>query len=320
MKIKVMGYRLKVIGYRLWVMVLLLSPLTSHLSPLCAQLLYEISGNGARSKSYVLATNRYVEMQFLDTIPNVFKCFGKCDKVLTEFAMQDYEALAALRQAALLPDSVVLRNFYSEKEYEFIDNSLRINIGMNLEQLCRMKPSYLTELYRAELMKEWLRYDEQKSMESFFENVAAERNMPVIGLDNIGETMYMLFDREPFHWQCKELIKVMEYPENEVKQERTLRQMYLDGRLSDMAYQVEGPDNKTSISFSDYKVWCQRNKEWVKRLKPYLTEGKCFITLNAVYLGGDKGLLEQLRAAGYRVRPVNRGIKNNKTDVYEKGI
>lgn len=320
MKTRVMGYRLRVIGYRLWVMVLLLSPLSSHLSPLCAQLLYEISGNGARSKSYVLATNRYVEMQFLDTIPNVFKCFGKCDKVLTEFAMQDYEALAALRQAALLPDSVILRNFYSEKEYEFIDNSLRINIGMNLEQLCRMKPSYLTELYRAELMKEWLRYDEQKSMESFFENVAAERNMPVIGLDNIGETMYMLFDREPFHWQCKELIKVMEYPENEVKQERTLRQMYLDGRLSDMAYQVEGPDNKTSLSFSDYKVWCQRNKEWVKRLKPYLTEGKCFITLNAVYLGGDKGLLEQLRAAGYRVRPVNRGIKNNKTDVYEKGI
>ena len=241
MKTRVMGYRLRVIGYRLWVMVLLLSPLSSHLSPLCAQLLYEISGNGARSKSYVLATNRYVEMQFLDTIPNVFKCFGKCDKVLTEFAMQDYEALAALRQAALLPDSIILRNFYSEKEYEFIDNSLRINIGMNLEQLCRMKPSYLTELYRAELMKEWLRYDEQKSMESFFENVAAERNMPVIGLDNIGETMYMLFDREPFHWQCKELIKVMEYPENEVKQERTLRQMYLDGRLSDMAYQVEGP-------------------------------------------------------------------------------
>lgn len=309
--------RLKVKGKFL---LIFLSIFNFQFSICRAQLLYEISGNGARSKSYVLATNRYVEMQFLDTIPNVFKCFGKCDKVLTEFAMQDYEALAALRQAALLPDSIILRNFYGEKEYEFIDNSLRINIGMNLEQLCRMKPSYLTELYRAELMKEWLRYDEQKSMESFFENVAAERNMPVIGLDNIGETMYMLFDREPFHWQCKELIKVMEYPENEVKQERTLRQMYLDGRLSDMAYQVEGPDNKTSLSFSDYKVWCQRNKEWVKRLKPYLTEGKCFITLNAVYLGGDKGLLEQLRAAGYRVRPVNRGIKNNKTDVYEKGI
>ena len=248
-------------------------------------------------------------MQFLDTIPNVFKCFSQCNKVITEFTMQDYEAISALRQAALLPDSVKLSNFYSESEYEYIDNSLRINLGMGLDKLCRMKPAYLTEMFRTELMKQWLHYDEQKSMESFFESVAAERDIPVIGLDNIGETMYMLFDREPFHWQCKELLKVIQYPENEVKQERTLKAMYLNGRLSDIAYQVEGPDNTTSISFSDYKVYCQRNKEWVKRLKPQLKEGGCFITLNAVYLGGDKGLIEQLRAAGYRVRPVNRIIQ-----------
>ena len=280
--------------------------------PISAQVLYEISGNSAKQKSYILATNRLVNMQFLDTIPNVFKCFGKCDKVVTEFAMQDYQAIAALRQAALLPDSVKLSNFYSESEYELIDNSLRINLGMGLDKLCRMKPAYLTEMFRAELMKQWLQYDEQKSMESFFESVAAERNMPVIGLDNIGETMYMLFDREPFHWQCKELLKVIEYPENEVRQEKIIRSMYLDGRLSDIAYQIEGPDNTTSISFSDYKVYCQRNQQWVKRLRPLLREGGCFITLNAIYLGGDKGLLEQLRADGYRVRPVNRHIKLKK--------
>jgi uncharacterized protein YbaP (TraB family) len=271
--------------------------------------LWEVSKGGAKQKSFILAINRNVDMTFLDTIPNVFKCFGQSNKVITEFAMQDYEAIAALRKAAVLPDSVKLSNFYSESEYEYIDNSLKINLGMGLDQLCRMKPAYLTEMFRTELMKQWLHYDEQRSMESFFEIVASERNMPVIGLDNIGETMYMLFDREPFHWQCKELLKVIQYPENEVKQERILRDMYCDGRLTDMAYQVEGPDNTTSISFSDYKVYCQRNEQWVKRLKPYLTEGACFITLNAVYLGGQKGLLEQLRGAGYRVRPVNRKLK-----------
>ena len=182
-----------------------------------------------------MAVNRFVDMQFLDTIPNVFKCFGRCKAVITEFAMQDYEALSALRQAAVLPDSVKLSNFYTESEYNYIDNSLRINLGMGLDKLCRMKPSYLTEMYRTELMKQWLQYNEQRSMESFFEVVAAERNMPVFGLDNIGETMYMLFDREPFHWQCKELLKVIEYPENEVRQERILREMYRDGRLTDMS-------------------------------------------------------------------------------------
>ena len=274
-----------------------------------AELLYEISDNGAKAKSYLLATNRFVDMTFLDTIPNVFKCFGRCKSVVTEFAMQDYEALAALRQAAILPDSVKLSNFYTPEEYTYIDNSLKVNLGMGLDQLCRMKPSYLTEMFRTELMKQWIGYSEERSMESFFENVAAQRDMPVIGLDNIGETMYMLFDREPFHWQCKELLKVIEYPEKEVQQERTLKAMYLDGRLSDIAYQVEGPDNTTSISFSDYKVYTQRNQQWVKRLKPILTNGEAFITLNAIYLGGEKGLIEQLRAAGYRVRPVNRKLQ-----------
>ena len=292
--------------------IVLFCLLSLFLVPTKAQVLYEVGGRFSKHKSYILATNRLVDMQFLDTIPNVFKCFAKCNKVVTEFAMQDYEALAALRQAAVLPDSVKLSNFYTEDEYTYIDNSLRINLGMGLDQLCRMKPSYLTEMFRTELFKQWLQYNEDRSMESFFESVAAEKGIPVVGLDNIGETMYMLFDREPFHWQCRELLKVIEYPENEVKQEKVIKEMYLNGRLTDIAYQVEGPNNKSSISYSDYKVYCQRNKEWVKRLKPLLARGNCFITLNAVYLGGEKGLLEQLRAAGYRVKPVNRKIQLKK--------
>lgn len=270
------------------------------------QVLYRISGNSAVAPSYILATNRMVDMTFIDTIPNVFKCYAECDKVLTEFAMQDYEALAALRQAALLPDSVRLSNFYSDEQYQEIDDALRINLGMGLDKLGRMKPSYLTEMFRSELMKRWLKYDEDRSMETFFEKVAAQNNVPVYGLDDIGETMYMLFDREPFHWQCEELLKVVEYPEKEVRFERSLVEMYKYGRLADMAYFVKGPDNQTSLSFSDYKVYAQRNKQWVKRLTPYLREGKAFITLNAIYLGGEDGLLAQLRTAGYRVKAVNR--------------
>ena len=271
-----------------------------------AQVLYRISSNATVAPSYILATNRLVDMTFLDTIPNVFKCYNQCNKVITEFAMQDYEALAALRHAALLPDSVRLRKFYSDGQYQEIDEALRINLGMGLDKLGRMKPSYLTEMYRNELMKRWLHYDENRTMETFFEKVAQQTDIPVYGLDDVGETMYMLFDREPFHWQCEELMKVVEYPENEVKFEKRIKEMYLYGRLSDMAYYVKAPDNQTSLSFSDYKVYSQRNQQWVKRLRPYLKEGKAFITLNAIYLGGDEGLLEQLRKAGYRVKAVNR--------------
>ena len=169
-----------------------------------------------------------------------------------------------------------------------------------------MKPSYLAEMFRNELMKRWLNYDEDRTMETFFEKVALETDIPIIGLDDIGETMYMLFDREPFHWQCDELLKVVEYPEKEVRLERQLKEMYQYGRLTDMAYLVKAPDNLTSLSYSDYQIYAKRNKQWTKRLAPYLKEGNAFITLNAIYLGGEDGLLAQLKAAGYRVKAVNR--------------
>lgn len=271
-----------------------------------AQVLYRISGNATMAPSYILATNRMIDMSFIDTIPNAFKCYAECNKVITEFAIQDYEAIATLRQAALLPDSVQLRNFYSNEQYQEIDQALRINLSMGLDKLGRMKPSYLAEMYRNELMKKWLNYDENRSMETFFEKVALQSNIPVYGLDDVGETMYMIFDREPFHWQCEELLKVVEYPEKEVRFERSILEMYKYGRLTDMAYFVQSPDNQTSLSYSDYQVFAKRNKEWVKRLHTYLKEGKAFITLNAIYLGGEDGLLAQLKAAGYRVKAVNK--------------
>ena len=277
-----------------------------------AQVLYQISGNGCKDKSYLLATNALTDIRFLDTIPNLFKVYGQTDKVITEFAVEDYEAIAALRQAALLPDSVRLQNFYTEEEYHQIDEALLLTLGMGLEALGRMKPSHITELYRNELLKKWADYDENRSSQHFFEAVAQQQSKPIYGLDNLGETLYMLFDREPFDWQCKQLLNITEYPEREVKLEKQLSELYRMGRLLDMVYLLSGPDNLSTHSYSDYQVYAKRNKEWAKRLEPYLKEGKAFITLDAVYLAGDKGLIAYLKSAGYKVKPVNKSLSIKK--------
>ena len=271
-----------------------------------AQVLYKISGNSAKAPSYIFATNKIVGIEFLDSVPNLLRCFSQCKVVLTEFAMQDYEALATLRVAALLPDSIRLDRYYTTEEYQKIDETMQLTLGMGMDKLCRMKPSYLTAMYRNELLHKWLDYDDQRSMETFYQAIASDKGIPVRAIDDIGETMYMLFDREPFHWQCKELLQIIDYPEREVRQERTIADMYRMGRLTDIAYLLVSPDNQSTQSYSDYQIYAARNKEWVKRLRDYLVEGGAFITLDAIYLGGEKGLLEQLRAAGYRVRSVNK--------------
>ncbi len=311
------------------VLIALLLYSSTPLLPLRAQLLYEVSGNSAKAKSYIFATNRYVDVSYFDSIyhptsqhPNsltplelAVRSFYECDRVVTEFVIQDYEALATLRQAAILPDSLSasqplsLSTLFSPKDYEYIKDACQLLLGLNIDSVGLLKPSYLTALYRDELMRRHIGLDEELSIATFFEAFANQTNIPVYGLDNASETMYIAFDREPLAWQCQELKRVIDYPEREVAQERIIREMYLTGRLMDIVYQVEGPDNETSISYSDYKVFCQRNIQWAKRLTPYFKDGRAFVTLDALYLGGDKGLLAQLKAQGFRVRPVNRRIK-----------
>ena len=91
-----------------------------------------------------------------------------------------------------------------------------------------------------------------------------------------------------------------------IQLEKDILGHYYWGRLADIVYCVSGPNNNSTLSYSDYKVYSKRNNEWVKRLAPYLKDGHCFITLNALYLGGEEGLLQLLRRAGYKVKAVNR--------------
>ena len=61
-----------------------------------SQVLYRISGNSAAAPSYILATNRMVDMQFIDTIPNAFKCYATSEDLIIEAMRRMKEALAKL--------------------------------------------------------------------------------------------------------------------------------------------------------------------------------------------------------------------------------
>ena len=258
----------------LLVTLLLYSP--TPLLPIRAQLLYEVSGNGAKAKSYIFATNPYVDESYLDSLPlftHIFDLYSQCTRVVTEFAFQDYEALAALRQSSVLPDSVSLSDLFSPSDYEYIRTACLSMLSLDIDSLQRLKPSYLTALYRDELLHRWLFPDESRSIATFFQRLTSSPSrgglVGSIGLDNASETMYIAFEREPLAWQCQELVHLLNYPEKEVAQVQNLRQSYLNGRLNDIAFMIAAPDNETTISYSDYKVFCQRNKQWTKRLTPY---------------------------------------------------
>lgn len=269
------------------------------------QLLYEISGRSA-PKSYLLATNKYCNLDFLDTIPNVLQTLGRCQTVITEMSIDSVDLPEILSAATILPDSATIYSLYSSDEISRLNAAFASTLFLTLDQMARLRPSALCEMYRDQLMRQWLKYDDKRNADLFFQTIAVQTGKRAIALDSPNESMYMLFEREPMHWQQKELIKIIDNPEKDINLERTILHLYKMGQLTQIAYEISSPDNTSTLSFSDYEVFAKRNIEWVKRLESHLAVGNVFIALDAKYLGGEKGLIALLRAKGYKVKAVNR--------------
>ena len=277
--------------------------------PLQAQLLYEISGRSA-PKSYLLAINKYCNIEFLDTIPNLFATLGRCNTIITEMSIDSVNLQGILETATILPDSATVFDLYSSDEIQRISTAFSTAFALPLTQIARLRPSALMEMYRDELMRQWLKYDSSRNADLLFQSLAQQTDKRSIALDSPTESMYMLFLREPESWQKKELLKLIDHPERDINLERNLLNLYKNGQITQMSYELSSPDNTSTLSYSDYEIFATRNKTWVKRLDSHLLEGNVFIALDAKYLGGEKGLIALLRANGYKVRPVNKALKN----------
>ena len=270
-----------------------------------SQLLYQVSSKQTRSKSYIFATNKLAPISLIDSVENIYKVYSKCDVLITEMKLND-SISSTLLSYAVLPDSVNLHQIYSIDEYSQINQQIFLVLKQPLDQLASIRPAYLTQLYRNQLLADRLNYDPNESLENFFQTVAQQQGKSIIALDSPFETLHYTFHREPEYYQNQELLRITRFPEREIELEEHLLKLYRQGNLLDMAYYITRPDNQSTFSFSDYQVLAKRNTTWVKRLTPYINSGNAFICVDACLLGGDKGLLAALRAAGFRVRAVNR--------------
>lgn len=273
---------------------------------LWGQVLYEISGNGLPSKSYIFAECKWVETSYLDSVPELLKAYGHCRQVIVECFLNTVDATSDMQQAALLPDTMSYDKLYNRDEYQLVNQALFNRLSMNLEQLGRLRPSAISDLFLSTLYKDELGYDERRSMENFFPFIAIEQGNDIKSLDNLQQTMQQMFYREPLEYQAGELYNMIVYWDREVDVVRRLTEAYRKGELADMSYIVRGPENKSTMSFSDYQAWSSRWERWVRELGEYMRQCSSFIVLDARYLGSDKGLLQALRAAGYKVKPVKQ--------------
>ena len=286
-------------------LLLLVLAVTAH-TAVKAQLLYEISGNGLKQRSYLFAQYPLTDVSFLDSIPNLLKAYGRSEALVLETAFNNIDAQEAIAMAASMPDSINYGDLLTTTQYELLDRTLYERTHLTLEQLGRIRPVALGQMLLEQLYARNMRYDERRSAENFFQKVASQQNHPIIGLDNREEALHILFSREPIEHQAQDLMNLITNPERELAQARELIRLYRDGRLTEMVYTIRTPENRTFISYSDYLAYSRRNTRWAEQLSVLMQQQSCFVALNAIYLGGDDGLIQKLRRAGYKVKAASK--------------
>ena len=274
-------------------------------SSLQAQLLWKISGNGLKHPSYLFGTHHLIPLQFLDSVPGLYKAFNSCEMVVGEMVMSNVDATAKIQQAAIMPNHIKMSDLLNEEEYKMIDNELKSVLKMGLKEFSIMNPSLILTLYEMEMYKKLTGYKDETQSDSYFQLVATEKGKKVIGLENIDQQIKILFGNGSLERQADILVETIQQKDSILNEIQTLNKLYKLGKIEELIKLSKQKGSITDFSDEEYSVLVDnRNADWITKLPTFFYESSCFIAVGALHLGGEKGLIKLLEKQGYHIKAV----------------
>jgi uncharacterized protein YbaP (TraB family) len=285
--------------------ILLVFSLFLSLTAVHAQLLWKVSGNGLKHSSYLFGTHHLIPIQFLDSVPGLFKAFNECDVVVGEMVMNNIDATTKIQQAAVMPDKTRINDLLNDDECKLVDQELKSVLKFGLKDVSIMNPSLILTMYEIEIYKKMTGFSEDKQSDSYFQLVASEKGKKVIGLETVDQQIAILFGNGSLERQADILVETIQEKDNVLNEMMQLNKLYKQGKLDELVDLSKRKDNITDMTVEEYaKLVDNRNADWMRKLPAYFKESSCFVAVGAMHLGGEKGLIRQLQKAGYRIKAV----------------
>ena len=285
--------------------IVLFSLLLVCFSATQAQLLWKVSGNGLKHASYLFGTHHLIPLQFLDSVPGLYKAFNACDVVVGEMVMSNVDATAKIQQASIMPDHKTMKELLSEANYKIVDTELKSVLKLGLKDLSIMNPSLILTLYEMELYKKRIGLMDEKQSDSYFQLVAEEKGKKVVGLETIEQQIEVLFENGSLKRQSDVLVETIQHKDSILNEMDHLNKLYKAGKLEELVTMSKGKGNVTDMTVEEYaKLVDNRNANWMAKLPDLLKESPCFVAVGALHLAGKNGLIKQLEKEGYKVKAV----------------
>lgn len=285
-------------------------------------LLWEISGNGLSSSSYLFGSHHQLSSAFLDSVPHFFEVFDTIDQVIVEVDATKDDWVLAFKNipnmpSRYLPDSLTYSDLLSEKDYILLD-SVTLKYMSNSIRNIRLNPSELyNRIHAIQVEQEFgISISEIKQQNPMllggmdFDIIedAKERNYTIVGLETMGYQMRLKFCSLTLQEEVHSLIC-------KLKNEKALREAinsFVNGYFrQDLDEMHKYSDLITKFSgFGDSYIKSpidkieERNHDWMKKLPSLLEEKPSLIVVGAGHLCGESSLVKLLRQQGYTVIPI----------------
>lgn len=270
-----------------------------------AQLLYKISKRGMKYDSYLFGTHHLVPVSFLDSIPDVFKAYNHCKTVVGEMVMTDPTIVKKMTDAAKMDES--LKSYLSDDEYKMVDSAFQSILKMPIQYVDHLRPAMTLNMYEMALYNKIFppKKDEDRQIDTFFQRVAEDQNIPVKGLETANDQIDLLFNSQSIKRQAQLLVCTVEHSNEIIEQFQELNRLYTEEKLDSLYdYSIQDTTSCAATKSEIFVMLGARNALWADELPDMMKQQPCFIAVGALHLVGKDGLIQLLRDKGYKVTAV----------------
>lgn len=282
-----------------------------------AQLLYRVSGGQLAKPSYVVGTFHLASASFADKIVGIREALDATDQVYGEVKWDDMlnaDSLKFLQRQMMLPDGKSLKSVMSAASYAKLNAYLKASMGVGLEnaiveqQMGHLLPASLTsQLAMMQYMTGHMgEFDPTNTIDSYFQTQAKTNNEPIGGLETIRFQSSVLFGSTPLKRQLALLDCFLNNQDYYASLSERMAKAYFAQDIDALQKVVDEKFSATCDATPeelDLLIY-KRNADWAKKMPAIMAAKPTLFVVGAAHLSGERGLLELLRKAGFKVEAV----------------
>ena len=280
------------------------------LSLLCltsnAQLVWKISGNGIKKPSYILGTHHGCPFTYCDSIPGLMKAFDKVDNIIgeinmIEFAEMSPERMQKMQAMMMMPADTSLLSLFSTEEAAKVNEWRGKKMGASLEMLSVMKPmTIMVTVQNKEMMEVIPEIATMTTIDKYMQTLGQRKGKTIGELETADYQMELLYGNS-LEEQADALLEMIDHGDSKgLLQQLTnaYKSQNLDTLWKVFQEQMTGYEYDAIV-----KV---RNLNWEKQMKELLPKQSTLFVVGAGHLPGESGMINLLREAGYKIKPVKK--------------